>query len=95
MSLLGKPLFEMCWYYVGIAQVALDPSPPPCQTGKRGKEAPQPSWQAPPYTTRKTCPYIQFPLKDALLQHFNMVQGVQGQSHVQETLQICIGLLTM
>ena len=47
MSLLGKPLFEMCWYYVGIAQVALDPSPPPCQTGKRGKEAPQPSWQAP------------------------------------------------
>ena len=28
MSLLGKPLFEMCWYYVGIAQVALDPSPP-------------------------------------------------------------------
>ena len=45
MSLLGKPLFEMCWYYVGIAQVALDPSPL-CQTGKRGKNCPKPSWQA-------------------------------------------------
>ena len=22
---LGKPLFEMCWFYMGIAQIALDP----------------------------------------------------------------------
>ena len=28
----GKPLFEMCWFYMGIAQIALDP-PPPFQTG--------------------------------------------------------------
>ena len=41
MSLLGKPLFEMCWYYVGIAQVALDPSPPLSngQTWKRSAPA--------------------------------------------------------
>ena len=94
MSLLGKPLFEMCWYYVGIAQVALDPSPP-LSNGQTWKRSAPAILASPPYTTRKTCPYIQFPLKDALLQHFNMVQGVQGQSHVQETLQICIGLLTM
>ena len=24
--LLGKPLFQMCWFYMGIAQIALDPS---------------------------------------------------------------------
>ena len=24
---LGKPLFEMCWFYMGIAQIALDPPP--------------------------------------------------------------------
>ena len=30
---------------MGIAQVALDPSPL-CQTGKRGKNCPIPSWQA-------------------------------------------------
>ena len=25
--LKGKPLFEMCWFYMGIAQIALGPSP--------------------------------------------------------------------
>ena len=29
----------MCWFYMGIAQIALDP--PLCQTGKRGKKVPQ------------------------------------------------------
>ena len=40
MSLLGKPLFEMCWYYVGIAQVALDPSPPPVKRANVEKKRP-------------------------------------------------------
>ena len=26
-ALKGKPLFEMCWFYMGIAQIALDPPP--------------------------------------------------------------------
>ena len=30
---LGKPLFEMCWFYMGNAQIALDP-PALCETGK-------------------------------------------------------------
>ena len=30
-----KPLFEMCWFYMGIVQIALDP-PPFCKTGKCG-----------------------------------------------------------
>ena len=29
----------MCWFYMGIAQIALDP-PLLCQTGKRGKKVP-------------------------------------------------------
>ena len=33
----GKPLFEMCCFHMGIAQIALDP-PALCQTGKRGKK---------------------------------------------------------
>ena len=37
---LEKPLFEMCWFYMGIAQIALDPQPL-CQPGKRGKKVPQ------------------------------------------------------
>ena len=37
---LEKPLFEMCWFYMSIAQIALEP-PPLCQKGKRGKKVPQ------------------------------------------------------
>ena len=33
---LGQPLFEMCWVYMAIAQIAQDP--PLCQTDKRGKK---------------------------------------------------------
>ena len=44
-SYLGKALFEMCWFYMGIAQIALDP-PTLCETGKPGKKRPKPSWQA-------------------------------------------------
>ena len=53
-SFLGKPLFEMCWFYMGIAQIALDP-PTLGQTGKRGKKCPKPSWQAltPPHKIGK------------------------------------------
>merc|ERR1719400_1728731 len=36
--LSGKPLLEMCWFYMGIAQKALDA--PLCQMGKREKSAP-------------------------------------------------------
>ena len=37
---LGKPLLEMRWFYMGIAQIALDPPPSLCQTGKRKKSVP-------------------------------------------------------
>ena len=46
MSLLGKLLFEMCWYYVGIAQIALDPPSPPVKRANVEKKCPKPSWQA-------------------------------------------------
>ena len=29
----GKPLFEMCWFHMGIAQIALDPTHPPPTPG--------------------------------------------------------------
>ena len=40
----------MCCFYMGIAQIALDP--PLCQTGKRGKKVPQ-TILASPYTPRQ------------------------------------------
>ena len=42
---LGKPLFEMCWFYVGLTQITLD-TPPLCQMGEQEKKCPKPSWQA-------------------------------------------------
>ena len=36
----GKPLLEMCWFYMGIAQISLDP--PLCQTGNCGKKCSKP-----------------------------------------------------
>ena len=36
---LGKPLFEMCWFYMGIAQIALDP-PPSVKRANVEKSAP-------------------------------------------------------
>ena len=38
----GKPPFEMCRLYMGIAQIALDP-PPLSQTGKHRIKVPKPS----------------------------------------------------
>ena len=43
--LLGKPLFETCWFYMGFVQIALDPPLSNRQTW--GKKVPKPSWQAP------------------------------------------------
>ena len=37
----GKPLFGMCWVYMGIAQIGLEPPPLLCQTVKRGQKVPQ------------------------------------------------------
>ena len=45
---LGQPLFEMCWVYMAIAQIAQDP-PPLCQTDKRGKKV---------FQTMLASPYI-------------------------------------
>ena len=45
----GKPLFEMCWFYMvlyGHYPNRLSPLPPLCQMGKRGKKCSKPSWQA-------------------------------------------------
>ena len=38
LTALGESLFQMCWFYTGIAQIALDPPTLLCQTGKRGKK---------------------------------------------------------
>ena len=54
--LLGKPLFQMCWFYMGIAQIALDPSLSNRQMW--GKSAPnypgKPLYPPPSYGQ---CPY--------------------------------------
>ena len=43
----GKPLLEMCWFYVyGHYSNRLSPLPPLCQMGKRGKKCSKPPWQA-------------------------------------------------
>ena len=52
---LGKPLFEMCWFYMGIAQIALEPPlPPSVKRANVEKKCPKPSWQAftPPHPLR-------------------------------------------
>ena len=36
----GSPLFEMCWFYMGIAQIALDPRPSIKQANVEKKSAP-------------------------------------------------------
>ena len=52
---LRKPLFEIWWFYMGIAQIALDP-PPLCQTWK--KSAPNHPGKPlhPPATWDKSAP---------------------------------------
>ena len=47
-SQYGKPLLEMCWFYMGIAQIALDPSPS-VKRANVGKKVPQ-TILASPYT---------------------------------------------
>ena len=49
--LLGQPLFEMCWVYMAIAQIAQDP--PLCQTDKHEKKFFQ-TILASPYTPGQT-----------------------------------------
>ena len=46
---LEKPLFEMCWFYVGIAQIALDP-PSPLSNGQTWKKYVPQTILASPYT---------------------------------------------
>ena len=46
---LGEAPFEMCWFYMGFAQIALDPT---IKWANVEKSALKPSWQAfipPPY----------------------------------------------
>ena len=42
---LGQPLFEMCWVYMAIAQIAQDPPPSVKRTNVEKKRS-KPSWQA-------------------------------------------------
>ena len=37
---LGKPLFEMCCFYMGIVQIALDPPPPLSNVANVEKKVP-------------------------------------------------------
>ena len=39
----GKPLFEMCWFYMGIAQIALEP-PLFVKRANVEQKCPKPSW---------------------------------------------------
>ena len=41
---LGQPLFEMCWVYMAIAQIAQDP--PSVKRTNVEKKCSKPSWQA-------------------------------------------------
>ena len=41
---LGQPLFEMCWVYMAIAQIAQDP--PSVKRTNVEKKCYKPSWQA-------------------------------------------------
>ena len=52
----GKPLFEMCWFYMGIVQIALDPTPPVkrANMGKKCAQTILASLYTPPYGQ---CPY--------------------------------------
>ena len=43
---LGKPLLEVCWFYMVIAQIALEPPPPSVKRENVGKKCPKPYWQA-------------------------------------------------
>ena len=45
LFVLGMHLFEMCWFYMGIAQIALDPTPSVKQANVE-KKCPKPFWQA-------------------------------------------------
>ena len=53
----GKPLFEMCWFYMGIAQIALDP-PLSVKQANMELKCPKPSWQVltPPGNVGKSAP---------------------------------------
>ena len=67
-SWLGKRLFEMCWFYIGIAQIDLDP-PSFCQTGKLGKEVLQTilaSPYTPPLSDNGQCIFVAGRLKTAV-----------------------------
>ena len=45
-QLLSKPLQEMCWIYMGIAQIALDWHPHLSNSQMWGEKCTKPSWQA-------------------------------------------------
>ena len=48
---LGKPLFEMCWFYVGLTQIALD-TPPSVKWANKKKSVP--NHPGKPFTPRGT-----------------------------------------
>ena len=48
---IGKPLFEMCWFYMGIAQIALDrPRLPSFKRANVEEKVPQTILASPPLT---------------------------------------------
>ena len=74
--MLGKPLSEMCWFYLGVAQIALDP-PPLCQTGKHGKKVPL-TILASPYTPLQTWE------KSAPNNPRKPLHALTGNAHIEE-----------
>ena len=98
---LGKPLLEVCWFYMVIAQIALEPPPPLCQTRKRGKKVPQ-TILASPYllpqpNVGKKCPkqswqaFTPLPLKGNAHMETHFEKGFPLDGVISSTPYNCIG----
>ena len=79
---LGKPLFEMCWFYMGIAQIALEP-PPFVKRANVEKKVPQ-TILVSRYTPRqhgKKCPKQSWQAFTSLQVNYNPPAPLTGNAH--------------
>ena len=70
----------MCWFYMGIAQIALDPPPFSVKRANMEKKCSKPSWQAltPPGNVGKKCPKLSW---QALIRP----PPLMGNAHMEAT----------